>query len=61
MVRQLSQVVEYGANVGIVIGAGNIFRGEELTDLPHSLADQIGMLGTVINALYLKEPYRKLV
>lgn len=59
LVQQLSQVVEYGVNVGIVIGAGNIFRGEELTDLPHSLADQIGMLGTVINALYLKGALQK--
>jgi len=59
LVKQISQVVDYGTNVGIVIGAGNIFRGEELSEVPHSLADQIGMLGTVINALYLKGALEK--
>ncbi len=59
LVRQISQVVDYGSKIGIVIGAGNIFRGEELSEIPHSLADQIGMLGTVVNGLYLKGALEK--
>ncbi len=59
LVKQISQAVEFGANIGIVIGAGNIFRGEELSNIPYAIADQIGMLGTVINALYLKGIFQK--
>ena len=41
--------------VGIVIGGGNFFRGREHTDMNKVTADTIGMLGTVMNALYLKD------
>ena len=39
--------------MAIVIGAGNILRGRDVegTKVDHAVADQIGMLGTVINAL----------
>ncbi len=40
--------------VGIVIGGGNYFRGREHKEMDKVTADTIGMLGTVINALYLK-------
>lgn len=41
--------------IGIVIGGGNFFRGREHTDMNKVTADTIGMLGTVMNALYLKD------
>lgn len=41
--------------VGIVVGGGNFFRGREHTDMEKVTADTIGMLGTVMNALYLKD------
>ena len=44
-----------GWRIGIVIGGGNFFRGREHTDMNKVTADTIGMLGTVMNALYLKD------
>ena len=41
--------------IGIVIGGGNFFRGREHTNMHKVTADTIGMLGTVMNALYLKD------
>jgi uridylate kinase len=43
--------------LGIVIGGGNLFRGQQGTDLGLSKtrSDQIGMLGTIINALLLQQ------
>ncbi len=41
--------------VGVVVGGGNIFRGREHSDMNKVTADTIGMLGTVMNALYLKD------
>lgn len=45
--------------VGIVIGGGNFFRGREHPDMNKVTADTIGMLGTVMNALYLKDYLEK--
>lgn len=59
LVEELRQILEYGTNIGIVIGAGNLFRGREMQELSPTIADQIGMLGTVINALYLKDIFEK--
>ena len=45
--------------IGIVIGGGNFFRGREHSDMNKVTADTIGMLGTVMNALYLKDYLEK--
>ncbi len=42
-------------NVGIVVGGGNFFRGRENPHMDEVTRDTIGMLGTVTNALYLKD------
>ena len=47
-----------GTQLAVVVGGGNIIRGAELAKqgvIPQAVADQMGMLGTVINALALKE------
>jgi uridylate kinase len=47
-----------GTQVAVVVGGGNIIRGAELAKqgiVTQAVADQMGMLGTVINALALKE------
>jgi uridylate kinase len=47
-----------GAQVAVVVGGGNIIRGAQLAEAGHiqrATADYMGMLGTVINALALKE------
>ncbi len=54
LTNELKKVIDMGASLGIVVGGGNHFRGSELAELNPLYADQVGMMGTVINALYLK-------
>ena len=44
-----------GLAVGVVIGAGNIWRGRQGTGMDAVTADHMGMLGTVINCLYMRD------
>lgn len=55
--RQISDVVSRGAQVSIVIGGGNYFRGAQLSErgMDRSRADYMGMLGTVMNCLALQD------
>ncbi len=59
IVKEISSVVERGVKLGVVVGAGNLFRGEELSYVGSIYADQIGMMGTVINSLYLCSALKK--
>ena len=54
---EIQAVVRSGADVGLVIGGGNIVRGSQLsrTGMDRVSADYMGMLGTVINALALQD------
>jgi len=55
--RALKEVVASGAQVGLVIGGGNIVRGSQLArmGLDRVSADYMGMLGTVINAMAFQD------
>jgi uridylate kinase len=55
--RQIADVVAGGAQVAVVIGGGNFFRGSELQQrgMDRARADYIGMLGTVMNCLALQD------
>jgi uridylate kinase len=55
--RQIKQVMEMGVGVAIVVGGGNIWRGEEAeaNGMDRVTADYAGMLATVINALVLQD------
>lgn len=55
--RQVAEAVREGAQVAIVVGGGNFFRGAELSQrgMERSRADYIGMLGTVMNSLALQD------
>ena len=55
--QQLKELKDAEIQVGLVIGAGNLFRGETLavTGMERVTADQIGMLATVMNALALQD------
>ena len=55
--RQVAEVVHEGVQVAIVVGGGNFFRGEELSQrgMDRSRADYMGMLGTVMNCLALQD------
>src|SRR5262245_9944887 len=53
---QVLNVCRLGVEIGIVVGGGNIWRGEQasLSGIDRATADYMGMLATVINALALK-------
>ena len=55
--RQVKAIAELGAQIGMVIGGGNIVRGSQLAKLgmDRVSADYMGMLGTVINALAFQD------
>jgi uridylate kinase len=55
--RQIADVVRSGVQVAVVIGGGNFFRGQELSDrgMDRGRADYMGMLGTVMNCLALQD------
>jgi uridylate kinase len=57
MATELRHLIEAGAEVGVVVGGGNIFRGADLaaTGLDRVTGDHMGMLATVINALALRD------
>ena len=52
----VKSVVELGVEVGIVVGAGNIWRGKlaQKIGIEPSTADYMGMLGTIMNALAIQ-------
>ncbi|MBI5155275.1 UMP kinase [Candidatus Poribacteria bacterium] len=54
---EIASVHALGIQLGVVIGGGNIFRGnsDAARDMKRAVADQIGMLATVINALMLQD------
>lgn len=47
--------VRDGYELAVVVGAGNIWRGRQGTDMDRVAADRMGMLATVINAICLKD------
>jgi len=59
--REIKAVVDLQVEVGIVVGGGNIFRGLEASTqgIDRAVADNMGMLATVINALALQDALEK--
>jgi uridylate kinase len=57
--EEVKKVVSIGAEVAIVIGGGNIFRGASVKGMDRASADYMGMLATVINALALQNALEK--
>lgn len=63
--RQLKEIRDLRIDIAIVLGGGNIFRGQENTgsrglDMDRSVADYMGMLATVINGLALQDVLEKM-
>jgi len=57
---QIKQVMASGTQVALVVGGGNIWRGRSANaEMDRVKADQIGMLATVMNALYLADACRR--
>ena len=57
LAEEIKSIVDVGVQTGIVIGGGNIFRGEGLAQsgIDRVTGDQMGMLATIINALALQD------
>ena len=55
---QVKQLVDNGTQVGIVIGGGNFWRGRTSENIDRVKADQIGMLATIMNCIYVSEIFR---
>lgn len=58
--KQIKTIVEEGTQVGIVIGGGNFWRGRTSETIDRNKADQIGMLATVMNCIYVSDICRYL-
>lgn len=58
--QQVAKIIENGTEVCIVVGGGNFWRGRSANpDMDRSKADQIGMLATVMNAMYLSDFFKQ--
>ena len=60
--NEVKRVQDRGVEIALVVGGGNIFRGEAVAErgLDRATGDYMGMLGTVINALALQDALEKL-
>mgnify|MGYP000236447775 FL=1 len=58
--KQIRTIVEEGMEVGIVIGGGNYWRGRTSETINRNKADQIGMLATIMNCIYVSDICRYL-
>ena len=58
---QIKEVYDSGVQICLVVGGGNIFRGarEAVNGMNRTVADQLGMLATVMNALALQDALEK--
>lgn len=56
--RQVKVLYEEGMEIGVVIGGGNFWRGRTSQTIERTKADQIGMLATVMNCIYVSEIFR---
>lgn len=59
--KQIKSIYDMGVEICVVIGGGNIFRGakEAAKGMDRSMADQVGMMASVMNALFLQDSLEK--
>ncbi len=56
---EIEAAYKLGLQIGVVVGGGNIARGRDLQNIDRASADHMGMLATVINAIFLQEILEK--
>ena len=60
LIDQIKAVMAKGTQVSLVIGGGNFWRGRSAdSNMDRTKADQIGMLATVMNAIYVADAFRQ--
>ncbi len=57
---QISKLCDKGTEIAVVIGGGNFWRGRTSENIDRTKADQIGMLATVMNCIYMSEICRSI-
>jgi len=58
--QQITNCIKRGTQIALVVGGGNFWRGRDAKPgMDRVKADQIGMMATVMNALYLTEAFRE--
>jgi uridylate kinase len=63
LAHQIKKIKEIGVDIALVVGGGNIFRGQSDTKsfgMERAIGDYMGMLATVINGLALQETLEKI-
>ena len=55
--KVLRKCLDEGAEIGVIVGAGNIWRGRQGKDMDPVRADSMGMLATVINSIALQDAF----
>lgn len=55
--KQIKRCVDLGVQIGVIVGAGNIWRGRQGFEMDRCRADHMGMLATTINALGLQDVF----
>ena len=58
--ESIKKAQDLGAQIAIVVGGGNFWRGRSSGEMERTTADKIGMLATVMNALALKDAFRQI-
>ena len=58
LIKQAKEILMNRIQVGIVIGGGNFWRGRSSENIDRTKADQIGMLATIMNCIYVSEIFR---
>ena len=58
--REIKEGVELGAEIAIVVGGGNFWRGKSNEYMDRATSDYIGMMGTVMNALALGDAFKQI-
>ena len=58
--REIKEGVDLGAEIAIVVGGGNFWRGKSNEYMDRATSDYIGMMGTVMNALALGDAFKQI-
>lgn len=58
--KTIKEVHDLNVQIGIVVGGGNFWRGRNQDDMDRTVSDNIGMLGTVMNALRVQAALEKI-
>lgn len=58
--KEIKEGVDLGAEIAIVVGGGNFWRGKSNEYMDRATSDYIGMMGTVMNALALGDAFKQI-